>query len=79
MTNKKISRRDILKATTAIAATAVFAEPLRAQAPAAEAITPGLIEAANLIFPAASGHAESSSGDRMDSGVYEEVGLATTK
>ena len=46
MASKKFSRRDVLKATTAIAATGLFAEPLRAQAPAAEAITPALIEAA---------------------------------
>ena len=39
----------------------------------------GLIEAAGLIFPAASGPVKNSGGDPMDSGVYEEVGLATTK
>jgi iron(III) transport system substrate-binding protein len=50
MTKKKIARRDVLKGATAIAAAGVggtvFAEPLRAQAPAAAAITPELIEAA---------------------------------
>ena len=42
----KFSRRDILKGSTALAATAVFAEPVRAAAPPAEAVTPALIEAA---------------------------------
>jgi iron(III) transport system substrate-binding protein len=39
------SRRDVLRGTTALAAT-VFAQPLRAQAPAAVSITPELIAAA---------------------------------
>src|SRR4051812_508612 len=39
------TRRDVLKASAATAAT-VFASPLRAQAPAAEPITPALLEAA---------------------------------
>jgi iron(III) transport system substrate-binding protein len=39
------SRRDVLKGSTALAAT-VFASPLRAAPPPAEAITPALIEAA---------------------------------
>lgn len=46
MRKMKISRRDVLKGTTALAIGAVFAEPLRAAAPAPEAITPALIEAA---------------------------------
>ncbi len=50
MTKKKFARRDVLKGTTALAAAGMggtlFAEPLRAQAPAATAITPELIEAA---------------------------------
>ena len=46
MATKRISRRDVLKGATALAAGTVFAEPLRAAAPAAEAITPALIEAA---------------------------------
>src|SRR5579885_3536285 len=42
-----LSRRDILKGSSAlIAGTTLFAEPLRAAAPPAEAITPALIEAA---------------------------------
>jgi iron(III) transport system substrate-binding protein len=41
----RFSRRDVLKGTTAVGMT-VFASPLRAQAPAASAITPQLIEAA---------------------------------
>ncbi len=44
------TRRDVLKGSTAMAAGAagltVFAEPIRAQAPAAQTITPALIEAA---------------------------------
>jgi iron(III) transport system substrate-binding protein len=40
-----LSRRDLLKASAATAVT-MFAEPLRAQAPAAEPVTPALIEAA---------------------------------
>jgi iron(III) transport system substrate-binding protein len=43
---ERVSRRHLLKATTALAASTVFASPLRAQAPAAEAVTPALIEAA---------------------------------
>lgn len=46
MKNRRFTRRDVLKATTAAAAASVFAEPLRAQAPPAEPITPALIEAA---------------------------------
>jgi iron(III) transport system substrate-binding protein len=40
------NRRDVLKAGTALAASAVYAEPLRAAAPPAEPITPALIAAA---------------------------------
>ena len=46
MRAQKISRRDILKGSTALAFGAVFASPARAAAPPAEAITPALIEAA---------------------------------
>jgi iron(III) transport system substrate-binding protein len=42
----KISRRDILKGSTALALGSVFASAARAAAPPAEAITPQLIEAA---------------------------------
>ena len=45
MRKSRITRRDILKGSTALAAT-LFAEPLRAAPPPAEAITPALIEAA---------------------------------
>ena len=45
MTKHRFSRRDVLKAATALAAT-VFASPLRAAPPEASAITPALIEAA---------------------------------
>src|SRR6187399_3413131 len=40
------NRRDVLKAGTALTATALFAESIRAAAPPAEAVTPALIEAA---------------------------------
>ena len=40
------NRRDVLKAGTALTATTLFAEPTRAAAPPAEAVTPALIEAA---------------------------------
>src|SRR5438128_10782533 len=43
---RKFNRRDVLKAGTALAATGLFAEPLRAAAPPAEAVTPELIAAA---------------------------------
>jgi len=50
MTKGNFSRRDVLKGGTALALGAtsgtLFAEPIRAQAPAAEPITPALIEAA---------------------------------
>jgi iron(III) transport system substrate-binding protein len=46
MRKRKFSRRDVLKASTALAASTVFAQPLRAAAPEAGAITPALIEAA---------------------------------
>jgi len=46
MRNRKPSRRDILKGSTALALGAAFAAPARAEAPPAEAITPQLIEAA---------------------------------
>jgi iron(III) transport system substrate-binding protein len=45
MTRKGLSRRAVLKGSTALAAT-LFAAPSRAQAPPAEAITPQLVEAA---------------------------------
>jgi iron(III) transport system substrate-binding protein len=44
---KTLSRRDVLKAGTAIAATGALATRVLAQAPAAEPVTPALIEAAN--------------------------------
>jgi iron(III) transport system substrate-binding protein len=43
---ERLSRRDVLTASTALAASTLFASPLRAQAPAAEAVTPALIDAA---------------------------------
>jgi iron(III) transport system substrate-binding protein len=43
---ERLSRRHLLKGSTALAASTVFASPLRAQAPAAEAVTPALVEAA---------------------------------
>jgi iron(III) transport system substrate-binding protein len=46
MRNTSFSRRDILKGSSALVAGAVFAEPVRAAPPPAEAITPALIEAA---------------------------------
>src|SRR3984893_15612560 len=46
MNKKKISRRDVLKGSTAFALGTVFASPARAEAPPAQAITPQLIEAA---------------------------------
>jgi iron(III) transport system substrate-binding protein len=42
----RFSRRDVLKASAALAASKVFATPLRAAAPPATAITPALVEAA---------------------------------
>src|SRR5688500_10812584 len=46
MHHNKFNRRDVIKGGTALAAATMFAEPIRAQAPAAQAITPALIEAA---------------------------------
>jgi iron(III) transport system substrate-binding protein len=46
MKRRKLSRRDILRGSTALALGTVFASPVRAEAPPAEAITPQLIEAA---------------------------------
>jgi iron(III) transport system substrate-binding protein len=46
MKQPEISRRDVLKGSTALALGTVFAQPARAAAPPAEAITPQLIEAA---------------------------------
>src|SRR6201991_3932039 len=43
---KTISRRDLLKGSTALALGTVFAAPARAEAPPPTAITPALIEAA---------------------------------
>ena len=43
---ERLSRRHVLKASTALAASTLFASPLRAQAPAAEAVTAALIDAA---------------------------------
>ena len=46
MRKQAFSRRDVLKGSTAFAIGTVFAAPVRAAAPPAEAITPALIEAA---------------------------------
>ena len=46
MTKPSLSRRDMLKGSTALALGGVFASAVRAEAPPAVAITPGLIEAA---------------------------------
>jgi iron(III) transport system substrate-binding protein len=46
MRKQTLSRRDVLKGSTALAIGPLFAEPVRAAAPPAEAITPTLIEAA---------------------------------
>ena len=46
MKRRKLSRRDILRGSAALAAGTVFATPVRAQAPAPVAITPALVEAA---------------------------------
>ena len=46
MRGTKLSRRGVLKGSTALAISTVFAQPARAEAPPAEAITPQLIEAA---------------------------------
>src|SRR5574341_2222526 len=46
MTKHPFSRRDILKGSTAVAAGAVFASPVKAAPPPPTAITPALIEAA---------------------------------
>src|SRR5882757_9890815 len=43
---KTLSRRDVLKGATALAAPSAFATRVLAQAPAAETVTPALIEAA---------------------------------
>jgi iron(III) transport system substrate-binding protein len=46
MRDRRPSRRDILKTSTALAIGSVFAEPLKAAAPDTSAVTPSLIEAA---------------------------------
>jgi iron(III) transport system substrate-binding protein len=46
MRDRKWSRRDLLKVSTASAAGLLFAEPLKAAAPPASEVTPALIEAA---------------------------------
>jgi iron(III) transport system substrate-binding protein len=46
MRNRKWSRRDVLKTSTALATGALFAEPARAAAPPPTSVTPALIEAA---------------------------------
>jgi iron(III) transport system substrate-binding protein len=46
MEHARLSRRAVLKGTAATAALTAFAQPLRAAPPAAEAITPALVEAA---------------------------------
>jgi iron(III) transport system substrate-binding protein len=46
MRNRKWSRRDVLKTSTALAVGALFAEPVRAAAPPPTSVTPALIEAA---------------------------------
>jgi iron(III) transport system substrate-binding protein len=46
MQDRKYSRRDVFKASTALALGAVFAEPVKAAAPPPSAVTPAVIEAA---------------------------------
>jgi iron(III) transport system substrate-binding protein len=46
MRSRKWSRRDVLKTSTALAASALFAEPIRAAAPPPASVTPALIDAA---------------------------------
>ena len=46
MRHGKPSRRDVLKASTGLAASTVFAEPLKAAAPEPSAVTPDLVAAA---------------------------------
>jgi iron(III) transport system substrate-binding protein len=46
MRRRRWSRRDVLKTSTAFAAGALFAEPLRAAAPPPASVTPELVEAA---------------------------------
>ena len=46
MRNPNWSRREVLKTSTALAAGVLFAEPVRAAAPAPRGVTPTLIEAA---------------------------------
>ena len=46
MGNRKWSRRDVLRTSTALAAGALFAEPVRAAPPPPTSVTPALIEAA---------------------------------
>ena len=46
MRNRNWSRRGVLKTTTALAAGALFAEPLRAAPPPPTSVTPALVEAA---------------------------------
>jgi iron(III) transport system substrate-binding protein len=46
MRDRKLTRRNVLGATAVLAAGTVFAQPLRAAAPAPSAITPSLIDAA---------------------------------
>src|SRR6476620_5431373 len=46
MKGRKLSRRDILQGAATLAAGAVFASPVRAEAPPPVAITPALVEAA---------------------------------
>jgi len=46
MRDQKWTRREVLKTSTAVAAGVLFAEPIRAAAPAATSVTPALIEAA---------------------------------
>ena len=46
MNHKHVSRRTVLKASVALGAAAVFAQPLKAAAPPPSAVTPALIEAA---------------------------------
>src|SRR4030088_952870 len=46
MRNRKWSRRDVLKTSSALAAGALFTQPARAAAPPPTSVTPALIEAA---------------------------------
>ena len=79
MRDRNWSRRDVLKTSTALAATALFAEPVRAAAPPPSSVTPELIEAAqegrqDLVLFGAGAQCRGTAGQGVRGQISRDIG-----